>query len=193
MPNWCSTAYAIEGDAKEVKQLYELMKGLQERKEPSVKNGFGTSWLGCLVDALGGNWKEVYCRGQWFCLEMEEGILRFETTTAWSPCNATFELVREKFPSLRYYYQAEERGMAIYETNDSEGRYFPERIFVYAHTPEEVCDSAYLTELEDAFEWVEEIAEQSIKSHEDVVRLVKQWQKKNGNAYCYINEFKIVA
>lgn len=46
MPNWCSTAYAIEGDAKEVKSLYELMKGLQERKEPSVKNGFGTTWLG---------------------------------------------------------------------------------------------------------------------------------------------------
>ena len=46
MPNWCSTAYVIEGNAKEVKSLYELMKGLQERKEPSVENGFGTSWLG---------------------------------------------------------------------------------------------------------------------------------------------------
>ncbi len=45
MPNWCSTAYVIEGDAKEVKSLYELMKRLQERKEPSVKNGFGTTRL----------------------------------------------------------------------------------------------------------------------------------------------------
>ena len=45
MPNWCSTAYAIEGDAQEIKKLYELMKNLQERKEPSVENGFGTSWL----------------------------------------------------------------------------------------------------------------------------------------------------
>lgn len=26
MPNWCSTAYAIEGDAQEIKKLYELMK-----------------------------------------------------------------------------------------------------------------------------------------------------------------------
>lgn len=25
MPNWCSTAYAIEGDAKEVKSLHDLM------------------------------------------------------------------------------------------------------------------------------------------------------------------------
>lgn len=52
MPNWCSTAYAIDGDAKEVKQLYELMKSLEERDNPSVTNGFGTTWLGCLVDAL---------------------------------------------------------------------------------------------------------------------------------------------
>lgn len=55
MPNWCSTAYVIEGNVKEVKSLYELMKGLQERKEPSVENGFGISWLGCLVDGLGGD------------------------------------------------------------------------------------------------------------------------------------------
>jgi len=26
MPNWCSTAYAIEGNATELKKLYELMK-----------------------------------------------------------------------------------------------------------------------------------------------------------------------
>ena len=36
MPNWCSTAYAIEGDAKEVKSLYDLMNELQKQKEPSV-------------------------------------------------------------------------------------------------------------------------------------------------------------
>ncbi len=48
MPNWCSTAYAIEGDAKEVKSLYDLMNELQKQKEPSVPNGFGTAWLRCL-------------------------------------------------------------------------------------------------------------------------------------------------
>ena len=41
MPNWCSTAYVIDGDAKEVKQLYELMKGLEERKTPSEKTDLG--------------------------------------------------------------------------------------------------------------------------------------------------------
>ena len=114
MPNWCSTAYAIEGDAKEIKSLYKLMKGLQERKEPSVENGFGTTWLGCLVDALGKDWHTVHCRGSWSCLELEDDVLKFFTETAWSPCNETFELVREKYPSLRYYFQAEESGMEIY-------------------------------------------------------------------------------
>ena len=130
MPNWCSTAYVIEGNAKEVKSLYELMKGLQERKEPSVENGFGTSWLGCLVDGLGGDWNKTYCRGDWSNLEMNGDNLQFTTETAWSPCNEVFDLVCEKFPSLHYYYQAEEPGCVFYQTNDSEGTYFPDRYLV---------------------------------------------------------------
>ena len=43
MPNWCCTAYAIEGDAKELQSLYDLMNKLQESKDPSVPNGFGTT------------------------------------------------------------------------------------------------------------------------------------------------------
>lgn len=38
MPNWCSSAYAIEGDANEIKSLYELMKGLENMEKPSVEN-----------------------------------------------------------------------------------------------------------------------------------------------------------
>lgn len=83
MPNWCSTAYVIEGDAQEIKSLYELMKDLQDRKTPAVKNGFGTSWLGCLVDALGKDWDKVSCRGDWANLEMVGETLRFTTETAW--------------------------------------------------------------------------------------------------------------
>lgn len=37
MPNWCSTAYAIEGNATELKKLYELMKDLEKRQKPSSK------------------------------------------------------------------------------------------------------------------------------------------------------------
>lgn len=111
MPNWCSSAYVIEGDAKEIKSLYELMKKLEDMEKPSVENGFGTTWLGCLVDALGKDWNDVSCRGEWSCLEMDGEVIRLYTETAWSPCNEVFDLVREKYPSLYYYFQAEEPGI----------------------------------------------------------------------------------
>lgn len=37
MPNWCSTAYAIEGNATELKKLYELMKDLENDKSRPLK------------------------------------------------------------------------------------------------------------------------------------------------------------
>lgn len=74
MPNWCSSSYVIEGDKKEVKKLYGIMHGLEKRKTPAVENGFGTAWLGCLVNALGADWNKVYCRGDWSNLEMEQDM-----------------------------------------------------------------------------------------------------------------------
>lgn len=41
MPNWCSTAYAIEGDAKEVKKLYKLMTNYKSRKNRPLKTASG--------------------------------------------------------------------------------------------------------------------------------------------------------
>lgn len=192
MPNWCCTTYAIEGDVMEVKSLYETMKELQERKEPSVENGFGTTWLGCLVDALGGDWNEVSCRGDWNSLEMIGDTLRFTTETAWAPCNETFDLVCKKFPSLHYYYQTEEPGMAIYATNDSEGKYFPDKYHVELNTPEDEFYSEYFAELSAVFEWLEKISGKEVKSEKEVDELVEQWRKENDQAYCYMNEYKIV-
>lgn len=53
---------SLKGDKKEVKKLYSIMHGLEKRKTPTVENGFGTAWLGCLVNALGADWNKVYCR-----------------------------------------------------------------------------------------------------------------------------------
>lgn len=58
---------------------------------------------------------------------MEGDVLKFTTETAWSPCNETLELVCNTFPTLNYYYQSEEPGMEVYQTNDVEGTYFPDK------------------------------------------------------------------
>ncbi len=191
MPNWCSATYAIEGDAKEVKNLYELMMGLQERKEPSVKNGFGTTWLGCLVDALGGDWNKIHCRGDWNNLEMEGDVLKFTTETAWCPCNETFELVCEKYPTLRYYYQSDEPGMAEYWTNDRDGKYFPDKYIADLCTSDNTCHKEYFSNQTKLFKWFEEISGRPVRSIEEIIAITEQWQDENDDAFCSIYEYSI--
>ena len=113
------------------------MKDLEKRQKPSVQNGFGTTWLGCLVEALGESWEKIYCRGTWDNLKFNGEVLTFNTETAWSPCNEMFDMVCEKYPTLRYFYQSEEPGMCEYWTNDDEGKYFPDRYYVDVCTSEE--------------------------------------------------------
>ena len=191
MPNWCNTSYVIEGDVEEVKSLYETMKELQERKTPLVKNDFGKTWLGCLVNALGGDWNDIYCRGDWNDLEMIEDTLRFSTQTAWGTCNEAFDFIREKFPSLSYLYQSEESGMGEYWTNDVEGKYFTDKYIVNLYTPDEEYEEERFTDLSGAFEYLEEISGQPIKSKQDVNAFVEQWQKENEDAFCNIIEYQI--
>src|SRR3712207_8742034 len=47
-----------------------------------------------------------------------------------SPCNEMFDMVCKKYPTLSYFYRSEEPGMALYFTNDKEGRYFQDRFVV---------------------------------------------------------------
>ena len=172
MANWCSTAYVIDGDTKEVKNLYELMKGLQEQKESSAKNGFGTTWLGYLVDAVGKDRNRVSCWGNWNDLKMIDNTLRFTTETAWGPCNEIFDLVCEKFPSLCYYFRAEEPCIGIYETNDEEYKYF--------------------TDLSSLFARLEELSGQPVRSEGELEELMEQWRKRDARFCCHIAEFEIV-
>ena len=193
MRNWCKSMYVIDGDAKEVRELYELMKGLQRRKEPFVRNGFGTTWLGCLLNALG---YECYymanCQGAWFHLEMVGDTLRFTTETISSPRPLAFDFVCKKYPSLACYYRAEEPVTILFETNDREGKYFPEKYRVEVFTPECEFLLRYFIELPEVFEWLGKIFGQPVSSEEQVNGLVAQWVKTSEYAYCYIDRFKVI-
>lgn len=160
MPNWCYTSYAIEGQRKEVQSLYSLMNRLEKRKTSLVDNGFGKTWLGNLVTSLGGDWNEIRCRGEWYNLTYDKtaNVLRFSTETAWSPVFETFTFVREKYPSLKIYFMATEEGMEIYETNDIEGNYFPERYYLDCYD-----EPQYWLTLDDAVKYISELIGREVK------------------------------
>ena len=112
----------IEGKREELDALYETMKKLQD-SGASVEYATG---LGLLVEALDKAPNEVMCRGGWTALEREGDTLRVTFETAWTPCYEVTNLMKATYPSLRFFYKAEEPGCGVYLKNDAEGKYFPE-------------------------------------------------------------------
>lgn len=147
MPHWCYTSYTVMGDPKELDDLYNLMKELEERKEPLVKTDFSNTWLGNLVTALGGDYNKIHCRGSWDAVERHKDRVCFSTETAWSEMSETFDFVRSKFPNLKFYFCAEEDGCQYYVTNDVEGMVYDWRYCFAPHTDED-DDEYYYTENE---------------------------------------------
>jgi hypothetical protein len=168
--------------------MYEL----QNRIEPTIKNGFGSSWLGCLVEALGSSWEKVHCRGEWSCLEMNDNIITFCTETAWSPCTEVFDLIKSQFPSIEIFYLSTEPGCELFETNDAEGRFFPERYIVDLCTTDGEYRTEYFEELEDALKWIEKMTDRKVSSEEEVEVLDSQLASENEDAFCYLHKIDII-
>lgn len=192
MPNWCSTRLTLIGERKDLKALYKIMRKLESYKKPAVPNGFGTTWLGCLVHALGGDWEKVYCRGDWSELELQADELSFNTMTAWEPCNEVMEFIREKFPSISYFYMAEESGLGYYVTNDAEGRFFPYRFKVSICDAESDCYEEDFTSLDDALAYIRKCTDSEVSTAEELEALNERLNELNEDAYCYLEEYKVV-
>ena len=131
------TSYVAEGSKEELQKLYNTMQSLAAMPAPGlVKNDFGSSWLGNLVMALGVDpmkQQNFRCRGDYSNVDLNQsGYLTFDTTTAWCEADDTRHLIEEKFPGIHIFYISEEFGCCYWETNDIQGKYFPERYFFLA-------------------------------------------------------------
>lgn len=154
MPNWAYTQYRISGDKKEVKNLHDILTGLKGKKLPTVSNDFGDMWLGNLVHNLGGDWNNVYCRGQITDFDINpDGTLRVETETAWDEMGEVRKLITDKYPSLSVYFVTEEPGNCIFKTNDTDGKYFPEKYYL------DICDEEGDASGTDYYKTLDEIVE----------------------------------
>lgn len=192
MPNWCYTDYVIEGEKKEIDALEKMMNELSAMEKPYVENGFGNNWLGCIVEKLGGDWRKIRCRGDWNELRKENGTLRFNTETAWGSCNGVLNLICEHFPSLSYFFIAEEPGDELYITNDTDGKYFPERYYIDLCTLEGAYDGDYFTEIEDVYKWLNNRFGVNVKSVEDIECLDDKWRSINDDAYVNLHEYTVI-
>lgn len=141
MANWCNNCFVVYGnDQKLLRKFYEDMKrGFSE--EFSQGSDRSSNWLGNLFLAAGYPLEEVedhnkiQCRGTIDCiyLDEEKEAVFLDTSTAWTPNDESMEkMIKEKYPGLHILYRAMEFGCDLCETNDREGKFFPERYFIDA-------------------------------------------------------------
>lgn len=137
----CLASYVIEGEKKELDSLFAIMNNIQEQphKKPCK---WGSTWLGYLVMALGEKTKYCFCRGKWSKLQRSGYTLSMTIEIDWAPAYVVMELLKATFPSFRIFYKAEQPCEDIYEKNDADGKYFPEKEFngeSYHITDEKYC------------------------------------------------------
>lgn len=190
MPNWCYSMYKAVGDKEQLRKLHDTMYELECMEESLHENGFGTTWLGNLVIKLGEDWEKVYCRGSWDNLLMEgDEYFSFTVESAWGELNEVRKLIEKHFPGVKLYYQCEEPGMCIYQTNDDTGEHFPERYLFWIEDGENL----YHRTLEDLIKDVEEITHSKhLKTFNACKKAVESYSRKHHNCCYTLEEFSIV-
>ena len=159
MPNWSDTVYKCIGDPKEVRSLYKIIKANDKRKTSRVKNGFGTLWIGNIIDALGEDWEKLRCRGEIIGYHIENNLLTIYQSTAWCEQEGFRECIEKKFPSIKVYYREEEPGCDVYYTNDAERNYFPERYLLNNND-----EPLYFNTIKEAAEYVSGIVNKKVEA-----------------------------
>ena len=156
MPNWCTTAAVVTGEATQVAAFGKLLQELEALPESLLPNGFGKLWCGNIVHKLGADWNEVYCRG-WitdYDIAAPDRI-NLSVESAWGELSEVRKLILTHYPGLRIFYESEEPGMLVFESNDVDGLYFKDRYIL------DFCDESrhlwlweYFTTLEAAADFV---------------------------------------
>ena len=191
MPNWAYSQYFATGDKEQLKKLYSIMSELEEMKAPGLhENGFGSTWLGNLVIKLGGNWKQVYCRGSWDNLLLhEDGTVSFSVESAWGELYDVRKFIEEYFPDVRLFFQCEESGMGIYQTNDDTGQYFPEKYYLWV----ENGDTEYYNNLEALAKEVENITgSKNLKTLDSCKKALETYSRSHSDLCYTLEEFDLL-
>ncbi len=191
MPNWADVTYKCVGDPKEVRSLYKTILRNAKRKTPRIKNGFGVQWLGCIIDALGFKWEDYRCRGDISHAYLLDGVLTIHQNTAWCEQEGFREVIEKKFPSIKVYYKEEECGCEVYHTNDTAGRFFPERFFL-----DNYDEPLYFDTIEEATRCISGIVGHQVKpSVEAIEQALDEFQEEHEDEYLFysFHEFTVAA
>lgn len=123
MANWARTDYRIEGNQKDLQEIYNLCKAFDNSERPVMEDGASKDWEGNIILALGIEKGESYLRGFIQSCELSDGLLCIEAEEAWGATDFR-HLLEKHYNGMKVYYIVEEDGCEVYATNDIDGKYF---------------------------------------------------------------------
>jgi len=178
MPNWCNTDYKIEGDSQALERIKDAI------------DSASSVWQDEIVENLRVELSIDYGLRGYLTSgpDIEDGVLHVTFDEAWGRSDFA-EVLKEKFPSLRIYWMAEEPGSQIFETNDAEGKYYTDRFFVDAYIGEDYF-AEYFEDAQDAWKYIASISE--CESEEDVESFNENRRLADSEEYIYIHEFEVI-
>lgn len=187
MANQSDVVYKCIGDPKEVRSLYKIINANDKRKTSRVKNGFGTLWIGNIIDALGEDWEKLRCRGEIIGYHIENNLLTIYQSTAWCEQEGFRECIEKKFPSIKVYYREEEPGCDVYNTNDAYRNYFPERYLLNNND-----EPLYFNTIEEAAEYVSGIVNQKVEANMTAIeKALDEYEEENKDEDVYFSFHQI--
>lgn len=119
MANWYTAEYTFTGDRNSLVKLHEFLK----ETERQYADEDGTRFCYLLTE-LGVEQEEIMSRGYWTRLSFNGDTLTFETWTANQLVHQIMYMLTQRYPGTEYFYFTD---ACHYQTNDKEGRYYPQR------------------------------------------------------------------
>lgn len=188
MANWASTDYKIEGNSKDLQEIFELFCKFDKGERKPFDEHTDKEWEGNIVWALGGNTKELYLRGFIQVCELEDGILSIAAEEAWGVTDFR-KFLENHYENMKVYYMVEEEDEEIFATNDEEGKYFPCRFAVHSSIDGNDGFEDFKTEAE-ALQYVAKLLKCSSISLEEI----EDWNEEHelDDDYISFREYKKV-
>ena len=195
MANWAFTDYAIEGPKEILEKIHQALL------YHDVQEGSDKNWEGNVLLALGCTWKDRspdgsghYLRGFIHPDSIDyngDGLIRFDAEEAWGVTDFD-EVLKTKFPEVKIYWSTEESGCEIYETNDKEGKYFHDRVYVDTCIDDNY-QMEYFQTLDGAYKWLSEITNGRVKTKEDVDSFNETADSLANDDFIAVHEYRITA
>ena len=199
MPNWCTTFYIITGDKKTLHLFNRKLNQLRSRKESLLPNGFGKLWCGNIAYLLGEKDPANFgCRGEVtdYQISIDGSVLCVGVMSAWAELSDLRDLVQEKYPDVDIWFQSEEPGCIVYETNDPDGKYFPEKYVLNFYDDDEgVCINEYFKTLEEVSSFVSENildGKPAGKTEAAIEAVLHAYQESHSNVSYMFERFRLV-